>query len=454
MKPRPPVKRAWRPRPLQPRAPSSSPPAAATRRRRPIPPSRRAQGTVAAGGGRSDAAPPPIPLGALRLIPRSRRSSPLQQDRHTTLSGLLLRAEAAPDPLERMLAVCRWCRRRRLACGWAETCRVLVPDVKRGLTTCLPFCTRTPMHSFCLPACPCRALLYAATDVLRPGRAFGDTPTAILGHHYLSKRQLGEGWRRTVHALMFVSGRVASLGLVRYPHLMPANHLLPYLPARSCSREAPRRCHASLPAGKPASTELCSGRCMSCCHCDRLVQRPLHQLLPLPPHPATGTRCSAPPVQELCAHEPLPVTQHAKYTTAAAPSSGPGTSQPAAAPAVTLQLRLTPAAVARQQQGSLRDKLPGGSKGSKGAAADMGGIAAQPPAWVECELEVRMGLSFLPVSLSAWPGGRLVVLDLRFSCFPRDTQLSAAVTHCHLPCCCHPHLLLTGRDDRHIPAPR
>ncbi len=36
--------------------------------------------------------------------------SPLQQDRHTTLSGLLLRAEAAPDPLERMLAVCRCCR--------------------------------------------------------------------------------------------------------------------------------------------------------------------------------------------------------------------------------------------------------------------------------------------------------------------------------------------------------
>lgn len=109
------------------------------------------------------------------------------------------------------------------------------------------------------------------------------------------------------------------------------------------------------------------------------------------------------------------MTQHAKYTTAAAPSSGPGTSQPAAAPAVTLQLRLTPAAVARQQQGSLRDKLPGGSKGSKGAAADKGGSAAQPPAWVECELEVRMGLSFLSASLSACPGG--------FSCFPHDTQL-------------------------------
>lgn len=50
--------------------------------------------------------PPPLLAGpALTCHPHSLFS--LQQDRHTALSGLLLRAEAAPDPLERMLAVCR-----------------------------------------------------------------------------------------------------------------------------------------------------------------------------------------------------------------------------------------------------------------------------------------------------------------------------------------------------------
>ncbi|EFN51587.1 hypothetical protein CHLNCDRAFT_140100 [Chlorella variabilis] len=64
-----------------------------------------------------------------------------QAHRHTQLGGLLLRAELAPDPLERMLAVCR-------------------------------------------------ALLCMTTDLLRPGKGFGDTPTVMLGQHYLSRRQL------------------------------------------------------------------------------------------------------------------------------------------------------------------------------------------------------------------------------------------------------------------------
>lgn len=64
--------------------------------------------------------------------------------------------------------------------------------------------------------------------------------------------------------------------------------------------------------------------------------------------------------------------------------AGPSATQASAAPAATLQLRLTPSAVARQQQGGKRDKLPGGSK------ADKGGSTGQPPAWVECALEVRL----------------------------------------------------------------
>ncbi|PSC74651.1 oxysterol-binding -related 8 isoform X6 [Micractinium conductrix] len=58
----------------------------------------------------------------------------------------MLRAERAPDPLERMLAVCR-------------------------------------------------VVLCLATDLVRPGRGFGDTPTVVLGQHYLSRRQLGERHR-------------------------------------------------------------------------------------------------------------------------------------------------------------------------------------------------------------------------------------------------------------------
>lgn len=117
-------------------------------------------------------------------------------------------------------------------------------------------------------------------------------------------------------------------------------------------------------------------------------------LLPSCSHPATSepsvfVYClSVAHLQELCAHEPLPATQHAKYTTAAAPAAGPSASQAAPIPAATLQLRLTPNAVARQQQSGLRDKLPGGGKGGKGAAADKGSSAGQPAAWVECELQV------------------------------------------------------------------
>ena len=64
-------------------------------------------------------------------------------DRHAHLSSLLLRAELAPDPLERALAVCR-------------------------------------------------VLLALATDLLRPGHAYAETPVVVLGCHALGHRDLSE----------------------------------------------------------------------------------------------------------------------------------------------------------------------------------------------------------------------------------------------------------------------
>lgn len=41
------------------------------------------------------------------------------------------------------------------------------------------------------PLCNFRVVLCMATDLLRPAKAFNETPTVVLGHHYLSRRQLG-----------------------------------------------------------------------------------------------------------------------------------------------------------------------------------------------------------------------------------------------------------------------
>lgn len=42
----------------------------------------------------------------------------------------------------------------------------------------------------------CRLVLALSTDLLRPGAGFGDVPVALLGQHQLSRRQLG-GWAGT-----------------------------------------------------------------------------------------------------------------------------------------------------------------------------------------------------------------------------------------------------------------
>lgn len=85
--------------------------------------------------------------------------------------------------------------RRRLACGWTQPGVDGWRDSHVQAVSSAPLLARQAGATLPAPRLPhaCRALLYAATDLLRPGRSFGDTPTAILGQHYLSKRQLGEG---------------------------------------------------------------------------------------------------------------------------------------------------------------------------------------------------------------------------------------------------------------------
>ena len=104
----------------------------------------------------------------------------LQQDRHTQLAAHLLRAEAAPDPLERLLAVTRWLERGGARSPAAAQRSALA---RRPLSSTQPPFSPTPTH---------RAVLCLLTDLMRPGAGYAQTPTALLGQHYLSRRQLGE----------------------------------------------------------------------------------------------------------------------------------------------------------------------------------------------------------------------------------------------------------------------
>jgi len=80
---------------------------------------------------------------------KSKVSITASRDWHASLGGLILKAEKAPDSLERMLAVCR-------------------------------------------------AAIAFLVQILKPGSRFIDTPTVILGQHYLSHRDLGEQHRGDV----------------------------------------------------------------------------------------------------------------------------------------------------------------------------------------------------------------------------------------------------------------
>lgn len=68
------------------------------------------------------------------------------KDWHASLGALLLKSEKAPDSLERLLAICRY-------------------------------------------------VLVFLTTILKPASRFQDTPCVILGHHYLSHRELAEIYR-------------------------------------------------------------------------------------------------------------------------------------------------------------------------------------------------------------------------------------------------------------------
>ena len=92
---------------------------------------------------RPPASPPPT---ATRRPHGYRPPALPQQDRHTQLGGLLLRAEVAPDPLERVLAVCR--------CGGGPLFVAAAPDgfaFDAGAPPCCsgPCCASPP--TFCAP---------------------------------------------------------------------------------------------------------------------------------------------------------------------------------------------------------------------------------------------------------------------------------------------------------------
>jgi hypothetical protein len=78
-----------------------------------------------------------------------------EQDWHAVLSRLLLKAEKSPDSLERMLAVTR-------------------------------------------------LLLTFLTQIMKPGRKFQDTPTVVLGEHYLSHRDLSGDLHRGDHTRSYL----------------------------------------------------------------------------------------------------------------------------------------------------------------------------------------------------------------------------------------------------------
>lgn len=88
-------------------------------------------------------------------------------------------------------------------------------------------------------------------------------------------------------------------------------------------------------------------------------------------------------LQELCSHETLAATLHAKY---AGPPPAPGATPLPPAPAASLALRLRPVPAARCQAGAggLLERLAIGGGGGRGAAPE-----GAPPGWIEVYWEVR-----------------------------------------------------------------
>ena len=223
----------------------------------------------------------------------TRRPPRLQQDRHAVLGGLMLRAERAPDPLERMLAVCRWagsthlrcdtqreyiharhaflardrhdCQRRRSGWRRATGCAIVLQasEAKRAEWASVALSASRPILP--TPSCerclPCRVVLCLATDLVRPGRGFGDTPTVVLGQHYLSRRQLGQwaaagGVRGQGQTVLGAGGRGAGSGSTCLACNGACTH---------CTHHQLYTFHCCLQASATAATP-CSSSCRSWPH--------------------------------------------------------------------------------------------------------------------------------------------------------------------------------------------
>ncbi|GAB4816355.1 hypothetical protein N2152v2_003401 [Parachlorella kessleri] len=109
-----------------------------------------------------------------------------QTDRHTQLAGLLLKAELAPDSLERMLAVCR-------QAAPLSAVRGVLRYLGASSASSDGFSYRFFLNDTAYRHC--QVLLCWLTDLMRPGRGFQDMPVVTLGFHALSHRDMAERYK-------------------------------------------------------------------------------------------------------------------------------------------------------------------------------------------------------------------------------------------------------------------
>ena len=209
-----------------PHGPAPGPERGGPRPPRPTPPSRRAR-----------AAPPPPVAARLRCRRQRRIAHPSHPPLHPCSKTGTQRWEGCFCAPRRRPT--RWSACWRCAGGWsgrAAAGPAVGAFASRGVVELTPSLSRPLPDGAAAHASPPetnsrRALLYATTDLLRPGRGFGDTPTAVLGHHYLSKRQLGALCVACVWCLHYHSVRARG-------HGGSAGALLP--PPLECQLRAPR----------------------------------------------------------------------------------------------------------------------------------------------------------------------------------------------------------------------
>jgi hypothetical protein len=92
-------------------------------------------------------------------------------------------------------------------------------------------------------------VLCLTTDLLRPGRGFGDTPTAVLGQHYLSRRQLAEKHRADPMQIFLQE-------LASHEPLGPTQHSKYAAPPSSAAASGASPASAAAPAAPAATLQL------------------------------------------------------------------------------------------------------------------------------------------------------------------------------------------------------